>query len=518
MAAEARLLALHHRTPRRPAGQGAAGRPLGERDPEGRRCGPTRWRKGGPKVSLCVIARDEEHNIAACLEGVKGLVGEMVVVDTGSQDRTREVARGLGARVFDFPWVDHFAAARNACLDRAEGEWIFWLDADDRVDAENRARLEALFASLPEDDNVAYSMKCRCLPDPVTNSATVVDHVRLFRNHDKIRWRYRIHEQILGAVKESGGEVRFADVTIHHTGYADPGLRKRKLARDLRLLEMEHQEQPHDPFTLFNLGATYVELGRHREAVPLLEESLGRSHPSDSIVRKLYSLLAHCRLHLNQTAEALAVCARGQGVCPDDAELLLLEGILRAETSDLHGAKAALLRLLGTEAGPHFASVADGLRTFRGRHQLALVCHRLGEHQEAEALWRQALRDNPAFLPGRAGLAQLLLDLGRWGELEHGLEEMESLPQGAHEAALLRGKAHFARKEYAEARRLLEEARAGWPASLALAEWHSYAVLEEDRDYPAAERAVLAVLEMDPGNANARRNLRVLRARMQARP
>src|SRR5262249_3256833 len=157
-------------------------------------------------------------------------------------------------------WCDSFSAARNAALEHATSDWIFWLDADDRIDAANRAKLQTLLAAL-KDENVAYSMKCVCLPDANDGDATAVDHIRLFRNHPGIRWEHRVHEQILPAIRRLGGEVRFADVAIQHTGYCDPALRGRKLQRDLRLLQLECGELPDHPFTLFNLGSVYQEMG-----------------------------------------------------------------------------------------------------------------------------------------------------------------------------------------------------------------------------------------------------------------
>jgi GT2 family glycosyltransferase len=103
------------------------------------------------RVSLTMIVRDEEANLPACLASVAGLFDELVVVDTGSTDRTAEVARSFGARVFDFVWVDDFAAARNAALARARGDYAFWLDADDRLEPEHRERLGALLDRLRPD-------------------------------------------------------------------------------------------------------------------------------------------------------------------------------------------------------------------------------------------------------------------------------------------------------------------------------------------------------------------------------
>jgi glycosyltransferase involved in cell wall biosynthesis len=184
---------------------------------------------------------------------VRDLVDELVIVDTGSADQTKGIAESFQAKVFDFPWCDSFAAARNHSLAQATGDWVFWLDADDRLDEANRKMLRSLFANL-KDENAAYVMKCHCLPDPTTGATTIVDHVRLFRNEPEIRWKYRVHEQILPSLRALGTNVLWSDVVIHHQGYQDKDLRRRKLDRDSRLLTKENSDCPDDPFTLFNLG------------------------------------------------------------------------------------------------------------------------------------------------------------------------------------------------------------------------------------------------------------------------
>src|SRR5205809_7536444 len=97
-----------------------------------------------PHVSLCVIAKNEEANLPACLSSAADLVDEIVVVDTGSTDRTKEIAEQFGAKVVDFPWVDSFAAARNESLKHATGDYAFWLDADDRLGETHRERFRTL--------------------------------------------------------------------------------------------------------------------------------------------------------------------------------------------------------------------------------------------------------------------------------------------------------------------------------------------------------------------------------------
>jgi tetratricopeptide (TPR) repeat protein len=353
--------------------------------------GPT-----GPRVSLCLIVKNEEANLPACLDAAADLVDEVIVVDTGSTDRTKAIAQERGARVFDFPWVDSFAAARNECLRHATCPWIFWLDADDRLDDANRAKLRALFAGLG-DDQVAYAMKCVCVPDTPGGTATVVDHIRLFRNHPAIRWTYRVHEQILPAIRQCGGTVRAVDVRIHHVGYQDPALRGRKQQRDFRLLELDLADHPDDPFILFNLGWALEQQDRPAEALPCLRRSLERSQPGDSIVRKLYTLVMECHRRLGQPAAALAACQEGRRYYPDDAQLLFQEALLRHAQGDRAGAERCLLRLLTTQDEPHFASVAEGLRGYKARHQLALLYQEQGRLAEAEAQWRTVLQERSAL-------------------------------------------------------------------------------------------------------------------------
>ena len=271
------------RTGRSPCGQGRT-------TPESRR--PKHRSKyrdpGRPRVSLTMIVKDEEANLPACLGSAAGLFDEIVVVDTGSKDRTVEIARSFGAKVFEFAWVDDFAAARNAALGHATGEYAFWLDADDVIEPGEREKLRALLGGLRAGDPAAHVVRCSCDADVNRAGATVVDHVRLFPRRSDVRWAYRVHEQILPALRKAGVAVRWSDVTVRHTGYVDPAahLRDRKARNATHgriLLEADLRDRPDDPFVLFNLGAIALERARWREAAWRTcsdEEPGGRRRPN----------------------------------------------------------------------------------------------------------------------------------------------------------------------------------------------------------------------------------------------
>jgi tetratricopeptide (TPR) repeat protein len=467
-------------------------------------------------VSLCLIARDEEHNLPACLGPVADLVTEIVVVDTGSQDQTRQVAGRFGARVIDFPWIDSFAAARNESIRHATQPWIFWLDADDRLDQANRQQLAALFASLA-DDNAAYLMRSRSL-SAGGGAGLTVHHARLFRNHPAIRWEYRVHEQILPAILRQGGVLHHTEIAIIHAGYQDTALRHRKEERNLRLLRMDEADRPDDPIVLFHLGWTLYALGRSEEALPILSRSLQRTSPSAPPVRKLYALLARTQRRLGHKDEALALCAQGLQRFPDDPELLFLEGLVRAQSGDLGGAESCLVRLLEQRPEPYMAAGVDPeWNGVKARYNLGVVYRDQGRSAEALAAFQAVVAEQPAHSDAWIALADLWLSLGKTNEVEQALQRLEADPQRAVEAALLRSRLHCHRQEFPGAREVLQEALARCPDVLALRLALGDTLLRENRDQPAIEQALRAVLELDPGNQRARDNLAAIQRR-QAPP
>ena len=160
-------------------------------------------------------------------------------------------------------------------------------------------------------------VQCACDPGAEgSGGETVVDHIRLFPLLPDVRWTYRVHEQILPALRKADIPVRWTDLIVRHTGYADVALRARKLERDSRILLEELKDRPDEAFILFNLGAIAIERQRVGEAPRYLRRSLQRSASSDSITRKLFALIARAHQMLGDTERGAAGPRRGSVAGP----------------------------------------------------------------------------------------------------------------------------------------------------------------------------------------------------------
>lgn len=471
------------------------------------------------RVSLCMITRDAALTLPTCLSSVADLVDEMIVVDTGSVDSTRALANQLGATVHRFSWVDDFAAARNESLRLATGEWILWLDADEYVNADNRALLRALFDCL-RDENAAYLMRQRSALYSADGETVLFEQCRLFRNLPSIRWRYRVHEQIQPAVESSGGTVRPTVVYIEHSGYQDATAYRRKLERNLRLLLLEERERPDDPFTLMNLGWAHQERGHNVMALAYCQRGLARCDASQPIARKLHVLLVRAHLALGQRQQALATCQAGRTLWADDVELSFLEAVLLSELGNLPAAEALLLRLLEDRPVDEPAiGLNIGMRGHMARHNLARIYRAQGRNADAEAQWRAALAQQPHSVRSLFELGLLYVEQGRSTETEPIVVQLDALsPVGKLAATMLRAQAHLKRNEVAAATRLLEMAIAAGPPALEPRLMLSRLLVEAGTDDAATEQALRSVLALDPNHAEAQRLLNARPNKQAKRP
>lgn len=229
-------------------------------------------------LSLCMIVRNEEHNLPRCLDSVQGLASELIVIDTGSTDGTRDIAARYGAEVipFDFTIVD-FAAARNHAIDRAHGRWILMLDADETLDRAGAVEIERLIAL---EENAGYFLERRNLASDASKPTT--DYVvRLFPKRAGYRYRGRVHETIDASILSGGGQLRKTSIRIDHNFASDRESRRRKNHWYIEILKEEIAADPKDDSRLDFLAAEYHQLEMFDEATEIAER-IAQMRPLDA--------------------------------------------------------------------------------------------------------------------------------------------------------------------------------------------------------------------------------------------
>jgi tetratricopeptide (TPR) repeat protein len=335
-------------------------------------------------LSACIIAKDEQANIARAIDGVRAIAKEVLVLDTGSTDATATIAAEHGAVVRHFAWTGSFSDARNALLAEATGDWIFILDADHEATDAWRAKVLPALAKSKAD----------ALYAPLTNvhdgGATTAFHFLQFvRNGKGYRYRGRIHEEIDGAVREAGGVVGEIDLppVLHHGYTSAEDTRKGRRARNLALLRQAVAEAPDDARSWHYLGLELLLMEEHDEARRWFERVLAE-RPNAPIVGWSASLLAG---ELRRRGDATAAWrAARRAIASADAPSLgwAQLGALAADEGDHLLADRAADELGRPQARRRGADLGDrdGLvaqlrgvaRTERGEHLRAIAAFEEG--------------------------------------------------------------------------------------------------------------------------------------------
>ncbi|MEM1368202.1 MAG: glycosyltransferase [Cyanobacteria bacterium P01_H01_bin.15] len=240
------------------------------------------------RLSLAIVVKDEEESLPRCLESVQGIVDEMVVLDTGSSDRTVEIAKDLGAKVEFFEWVDDFAIARNYGLEFVTGEWVLVLDADEVLVPE---AVEPLLSAIADPDNLVVNL-IRQEVGAVQSPYSLVS--RVFRNHPDVKFTRPYHSLVDDTVAELQAKEphwKIADlpqVGMLHYGYSPKAIAAlNKTERAKRAMEKFYNEHPTDPYVCAKLGAIYLQLDRREEGLKLLETGLINADKNPHLIYEL---------------------------------------------------------------------------------------------------------------------------------------------------------------------------------------------------------------------------------------
>jgi glycosyltransferase involved in cell wall biosynthesis len=315
-----------------------------------------------------MIVKNEEKHLAYCLNSLTPVADEMIVVDTGSTDKTKVIAEAFGARIFDFEWINDFSAARNYSLSRAQGDWILVMDADEVISGQDYVKLKKL---LHKKKEIAYTLVTRNYVHRTAGDGWVCNDnsyiyeqagrgwfpsvkVRLFPNNEKIRFEKPIHELVEYSLQKIGMGTKESGVPVHHYGELDA---TKATAKDEQYYELglkKMRESGGDFKSVWELAVQAGELGKLEESIELWHKVIGFKHREAAA----YFNLANHYLNLGRYEESHECSRKAYALDPQDQSSVLSFAMSEFLAGDLHKAISALEGYLqGSDAQTSHASL-----------------------------------------------------------------------------------------------------------------------------------------------------------------
>jgi tetratricopeptide (TPR) repeat protein len=375
-----------------------------------------------------MIVRNEEAYLERCLASAGPVADEIIVVDTGSEDRTREIARGQGAKVFEFPWRDDFSAARNEALNRAEGDWILSLDADEYLEEGAPAVLREAAA---EDRHAGFMMPLVNLLEEGRQTSCMM--MRFHVNRPEVRYRYLIHEQILPDLthyaRRAGKEIGRLKTRIFHQGYhGDCMMSRNKFERNERLFQKQLQLFPRDLYSWYKyaefLLSARVPKDRVLHTLEHAHALMGELPPSHvrtlPFAGEIAAYLAMVWFEEKQELRrAHAMLEHYAGLCSPTPHLFFAKAGTERALGLLDEALKSYGRCLELDGHPITVAVTEGVTGWRALAGMGFCHLEQGALERAEARFRASLEKEPDGIDPHAGLAEVSY---RRGDLRAALE------------------------------------------------------------------------------------------------
>jgi len=369
-----------------------------------------------PRISLCMIVRDESRNLSRCLDSIKGLVDEIIVIDTGSTDGTPQLAGQYGCVVKQFPWTGDFSAARNYSLDQASGDWVIYLDADEELQAEGINHLSQVVKGLTEKIEGLF-LPLHNLVGLETGDYQRHMVLRLFKNNPAYRFQGSIHEQV--TVGDSS-RISLAPpgLKIVHYGYLKE-TRGSKNRRNLAIIRRALDRDPANPYLHYYLGIELMYRGQLQDARVSFLKAYG-GIPSGVVIFRtaLLKSMISCLMELKEYHEAREVAVQGLREYPDFPDLWFFLGIIDFEDGKIAEACRHFHRALEIGEGNPLYSSSAGVGGYQALYWLGYCYQRLSRPDEALFWYSKSVRENPLFSLPLYGLLDLLLQRGGPGEVE----------------------------------------------------------------------------------------------------
>lgn len=340
-------------------------------------------------ISFCIIGKNESAILDKCLEALVQYGYEIVFVDTGSTDNTREIALKYTDKVYDFEWINDFSAARNYSISKASSEYILPIDCDEIVTEFDKAETEKLICEKPEAVGRLMRINEFSREDDSFGSNEPVS--RLF-NKNLYHYEGSIHEQI---VKKDGKKSEFYNfpLTMLHSGYeGDIDVRRKKTKRNRELLLGELDKNPSDTYILYQLGKTYYMEQQYDKALFYFDKALGYDmEPELEYVQNCVEAYGYCLINTKQYDKALGLA----GVYEEfaiSADFVFLMGLIYMYNGMLDEAVSEFLKATKMK----YVKV-QGTDSYRAYYNIGVIYECVGDAKEARKYYKLAGAFKPAL-------------------------------------------------------------------------------------------------------------------------
>lgn len=379
-------------------------------------------------LSLCMIVKNEQENLPRCLDSVKDIVDEMIIVDTGSTDTTVEIANSYGAKIFYFPWNNSFSDARNYSLKFASCDWILLMDADDELEKADKQKVLEL---VKEDTADAYFFETvSYLGDAPGLEMMNNLNPRLIKNRKGYFFSNSIHEQIWSNILtvNPSAKILVKDIKVYHYGYLNKNIAaQNKRARNINLLMNELNNSPNYGFTLFNLGNEFFAMSENLKALEFYEKSYQCFDTCQGYSSKLVFKLANCYVTLGRYEDALRIISEGMACYPLFTDLEYIRAFIYYSIGNPTLAVKHLEKCIEMGESPSSLNIVIGAGTYRSYLMLGEIYHKLEDYDSAEMNLKKALECSQAYTPALLKLVEVLCSRKTdSGPLKTQLEELRS--------------------------------------------------------------------------------------------
>ncbi len=341
-------------------------------------------------LSICIICKNEEKYLRQCLLSLGPLQCEVIIVDTGSTDKSVEIARKFTSNIYEYKWSNDFSAARNFAASKASNDWILAIDCDEYLVQADFEILHKLFADHPLDVGMIHRIS------PYSSSGlsqNFHEHIARLYNRKYFTYKGIIHENV-APISDNSSEMKFFEVplTIFHVGYSEAGVIKEKAERDLRLLQETLRLDGPSAYTYYQLGKCYVIMKNPALAAHYFELGLAMNeNPKLNFIQEMVESYGSCLLDLKQYEKALSFEAIYNDFC-SRADFVFLMGLIYMNNARFDDAikefkKAMTLKNYSV----------DGVNSFAASYNIGVIYECLGNHDDALFYYKKCGNYAPAL-------------------------------------------------------------------------------------------------------------------------